>query len=551
MKVFLLHADHDLEVKPELRGEIFDAMLTGSPFAVTNARRNLERQKKTDALALPEHEDALTRDLELDTLWRAMAAGDEFLLETVKRVVLSSLREPGEILYRQHVLADCLAERDIVRGLYDLAIEALGSERAVGSLWRNASPDSTLHRSVQLLSLYLDALKKLRKVADEQAEGFRSEGFTRFFAMVRDELADEYLATVEAHLRDLEFKHGLLQTVELAKGDKGANYIVRRLREQRWTERLPWRERGTSYGFTIPSRDENGFKALEELRSRGLNEVANVVGQSADHVKSFFAMLRIELGFYLGCLNLSEQLEERGEPTCVPEPTATTEAALTARGLYDVCLAFHVDGRVVGNDIDATGKPLVMVTGANQGGKSTFLRSLGLAQLMMQAGMFVGAESFTADVRAGVFTHYKREEDVTMEGGKLDEELRRMSDIADEIAPGSLLLCNESFAATNESEGSEIARQVIRAMLDKDVRVVFVTHMYDLAHSFEGRETDTVLFLRPERGPDGERTFKVREGAPQTTSYGQDSYQRIFGTPGPSPGKQRLVAAPEPAEAGR
>ena len=87
--------------------------------------------------------------------------------------------------------------------------------------------------------------------------------------------------------------------------------------------------------------------------------------------------------------------------------------------------------RVVGNDVNADDKDLVIITGANQGGKSTFLRSLGLAQLMMQCGMFVPAESFCANVCDGIFTHYKREEDVTMKSGKLDEELSRMSDIVD------------------------------------------------------------------------------------------------------------------------
>jgi DNA mismatch repair ATPase MutS len=84
--------------------------------------------------------------------------------------------------------------------------------------------------------------------------------------------------------------------------------------------------------------------------------------------------------------------------------------------------------------VNADGKSLVMITGVNQGGKSTLLRGLGLAHLMMQAGMFVGARSFRAGVCNGVFTHYKREEDTAMEGGKLDEELRRMSEIAGQIA---------------------------------------------------------------------------------------------------------------------
>ena len=62
-----------------------------------------------------------------------------------------------------------------------------------------------------------------------------------------------------------------------------------------------------------------------------------------------------------------------------------------------------------------------------------------------------------------------------------------MSEIAGQITPGSILLCNESFASTNEREGSEIARQVVRAMLDKHIKVFFVTHMYDLAHGFHAR----------------------------------------------------------------
>ena len=202
---------------------------------------------------------------------------------------------------------------------------------------------------------------------------------------------------------------------------------------------------------------------------------------------------------------------------------------LSARGLYDVCLALTTGQRVVGNDVDADGKLLVMITGANQGGKSTFLRSVGLAQLMTQCGMFVGAESLRVNVCDGVFTHYKREEDATMESGKLDEELARMSDIADHVTANCILLCNESFAATNEREGSQIARQVVTALLEQGIKVLFVTHMFDLADGFHRQKLDTALFLRAERGADGARPFTLSRGAPLPTSYGEDSYRKIFG----------------------
>jgi hypothetical protein len=538
MKVLLLHRGHDFDVKPQLRDEMFAAMTSGNLFAINNVNRDRERERARNSgsgTAPPTTDDVLAQDLELNTLWSAMAAGDDFLFETARLGVLSSLGDPEAIVYRQRVLADCLEQPQIAGQIYRLAIEALESDRKGGALWHGDQPGMILYRSVQVLKLQVDVLRRLRQIADEHAESFSSEGFTRFFAMLREELSDDYLHAVGQHLRELDFKRGVLESAELGRGNKGRRYLVHKPPAQRWVERLPFANRSASYSFTIPARDENGFRALEEIRGKGINLVANAVAQSADHIKSFFTMLRLELAFYLGCLNLHERLREKGEPTCFPTPLADGHLTLTAEGVYDVCLTLHLDDRVVGNDVYADERSLVMITGANQGGKSTLLRSLGVAQLMMQSGMFVGGQSLRASVCAGVYTHYKREEDAAMESGKLDEELRRMSAIADHITPRSILLCNESFASTNEREGSEIARQVVRAMLDKQVRVLFVTHMYDLAHSFHAQQLDSALFLRAEREPDGRRTFKVVQGEPLPTSYGEDSYRRIFGIAMPAP----------------
>jgi DNA mismatch repair ATPase MutS len=90
------------------------------------------------------------------------------------------------------------------------------------------------------------------------------------------------------------------------------------------------------------------------------------------------------------------------------------------------------------------------------------------------------------------------------------------------------VLFNESFAATNEREGSEIARQIICALLEKRIKVFFVTHLYEFAQSFYNKKMETFIFLRAERRPDGRRTFKLIEGEPLPTSYGEDLYQRIF-----------------------
>ena len=97
-----------------------------------------------------------------------------------------------------------------------------------------------------------------------------------------------------------------------------------------------------------------------------------------------------------------------------------------------------------------------------------------------------------------------------------------------EQGPNCLLLFSESFAATNDREGSEIARQIVCALLERRIKVFFVTHLYEFAHGLYGKKMKNAIFLRAERQSDGTRTFKLIEGEPLQTSYGEDLYHKIF-----------------------
>jgi hypothetical protein len=477
---------------------------------------------------LPPNAGILAQDLELETLWQAMADGDKFVHEMAERALLLSLTDPAAIVYRQRILADCLAQPAAVRELYELAVAGAEGERTAYRGWAlRDSPDTILARSAAVLGFFASQLKLLRAFAEEHTGRFGSEGFCQLFGMLIKELSDGYLAEIEWHLKELRFRGGALISAQLGQGNKGIRYVLRRRREQTWLERL---SRGRSgYSFQIADRDDSGHQALSELHGRGVSLVANALAQSTDHILSFFRMLRSELAFYVGCLNLHERLAGKNEPVCFPVPLPVNQLGLSASGLYDPSLTLHIGPRVVGNDVAADGTTLLMITGANQGGKSTFLRGVGLAQLMTQCGMFAPAQELRISVCNGVFTHCKREEDAGMEMGKLDEELARMSDIVDQVSPGCVVLCNESFASTNEREGSQIAREVVRALLDRGIRVLFVTHLFDLAHRFHAEAPPGTLFLRAERRPGGERTFRITPAEPQPTSYGADLYQEIFG----------------------
>jgi DNA mismatch repair ATPase MutS len=514
------------------------------------ARRDKDRRahKTDDGLRplLPWNSKELIQDLGLNILLNAMADGEVFLFEVAKVALLASVIDIDTIQYRQEIYRDCVKEEPLVRQVYQIAVEAIEGERK--NYWSSFGryPSGTLHRAVDVLQLFAGKLKLLRTIADENADRFESEGLTNLLAMLRRELSDAYLAEVERHLATLRFRKGMLLSAGLGQSLKATDYVLRKPHDDKrnWIVRMLSPER-TGFTFHLHPRDEAGARALSEIADQGVNLVANALAQSTDHILSFFEMLRTELAFYIGCLNLQRRLEQLQQPICFPKPCPTGISRLEFLNLSDASLVLSGRSPVIANDLNADDKQLVIITGANTGGKSTFMRSLGVAQLMMQAGMFVTAERFDAQLHTALCTHYRREEDIAMESGKLDEELKRMSIIVDHLTPGAMILFNESFAATNEREGSEIAYQVASALLERGVKVCFVTHLYEFARAFHAENFSSVLFLRADRRSDGTRTFKVIEGEPLQTSYGEDLYMAVFGQ-----GRPPDAGRPVPAQVG-
>ena len=477
---------------------------------------------------LPWNAADLIQDLELGILLDAMAGDDAFLKQASRTALLSSLDDPDLIRYRQEILQDCLAHPHVVQAIYQLPLEAIANKRQrwLGVFSRH--PSGILSSSVELMRMFLELLQRLRKVADAHAGDFTSRGFQRFFAMVQHELDDAFFAEANAHLANLRFKPGVILGARLGPGAEAQGYTLRRPDPDRPFFKQLFSSKNRECSFRLPQRDNAGARILGDIKDRGVNQVANALAQSADHVNAFFDALRHELAFYVGALNLYERLRSLNQPAAFPQPLPMGQRGFSAAGLYDVSLALATEGQVVGNDIQADGKDLVIITGANQGGKSTFLRSVGQAQLMMQSGLFAPARAYRADVSSGLFTHYRREEDASMTSGKLDEELTRMSAIVGRLSPDAMVLFNESFAATNEREGAEIARQVVLSLMESGVKIFFVTHLYAFARTCQERDMANVAFLRAERLADGSRTFRIIPGDPLETSFGRDLYRQIF-----------------------
>lgn len=477
-----------------------------------------------------EHYNIAMKDLELDVLFKALSAGDAFLYSVVKKACSVPLVEIQSIEYRQSILRDCLYNSGVIRELYAIVVNCLLMEKEklhYGVFGHY--PSAVLHQSISFTRFLLDNLKKIRVLAEKNTHQFESPGMIRLLSMIVMELNDGYLYEIEAHLKLLAFKKGILMSAKLGQGNKGTGYVLRQPNtpEGGWLKRL-FARKNERYIVQIAPRDENGFRALSDLQDEGLVLVASAMAQSTAHLLNFFNSLRAELGFYIACINLCDALNKKNIPSCFPVPIQQGERYHVFEALFDTCLALTADKPVVSNTLNTDNKNTFIITGANQGGKSTFLRSVGIAQIMMQSGMFVSAECYSADLCGQVFTHYRCEEDSRMVSGKLDEELRRMRDIVNMLRHDDLVLFNESFSATNSREGAEIIRGVVNALAESEVKVFFVTHSSEFARThYQEYHRDTV-YLCAERGADGQRTFKISPGEPQDTSYGEDLYRVIF-----------------------
>jgi len=471
----------------------------------------------------------LAQDLELATLVEAMSDGDGYLGAVARRAFARPTPELDAIRYRQDALRDSISMEGVVRELYRITVDTIEEERKdyLGVLSRY--PGAILRHAKSMLALFVHALGDLRQIADQRADGFESEAFRELFSMLRREFDDDYLRAIRDHLNQLAFRHGVLISAGLGEGNRARDYVLRKPRQvdETWLQRL-FGPKPAAYTFRIPDRDDSGARAIAEIQDRGIDIAANAAAQAADHIAGFFKMLRSELAFYIGSLNLRRRLCDLGCPTCFPVPVAPSSRERSATELYDPALALRSGSAVVTNDLNADGKTLVMITGANQGGKSTFLRAIGTAQLMMQCGMFVAASSYRATAHERIFTHYRREEDASMTSGKFDEELARMRAISDELRPNSLVLFSESFSSTNEREGADVACEIVNSLLDAGVQVAFVTHQYELARRFLEGAQRTALFLRAERLADSKRTYKLLEAEPLETSYGKDLFDEVF-----------------------
>ena len=522
----------------------------------------------------------IIRDLGLDTLFRAagrrlilengavkrVEKEDPYLVETMRMVMPVPLASREEIAYRQAILRDAVRQEGLLRELYRISGEAV---RQWNGLWsgvreksQQRSPAAKLADQIRALHLLCDSLREVRglltgengEAGKPAREAFASDGLRGFcdrflaaFSEERESDVRKVLESISFYTESSDEKDGrenrtlkprIVLECSLEDGLKISSMRLVGVS----TENLRFYRPGTTrkklqeYRYSrIPDSFsvEKDMRLSEQARQLEFGVVSHLYEQSLagmmEAFQPFFGQLKRQTAFYLGAVQLMTHIGHDGMQLCFPE--AADRETLAFRGLQECVMGLERRMDVVGNTCSLDRKSLLIVTGANQGGKSTFLRSIGIAQVMMQCGLPVAAQAFRSGIFPRIFVHFTRREDSSMNSGRLDEELCRMNRIVEQIGDGSLVLLNESFATTTEKDGAVIAYDIVRALCEAGVKVLMVTHLLPFARRmYEETKADPAAgaaFLSAERQADGSRTYRMIPHAPETTSFGLDLYEEI------------------------
>jgi DNA mismatch repair ATPase MutS len=286
------------------------------------------------------------------------------------------------------------------------------------------------------------------------------------------------------------------------------------------------------------------FKDLADVMDQICQPIAAALRKFVRVNGRLLVALQDEIAFYLGAVRLIRHLTECGLPVCRPQIAPQDERVCHMTGAYNLNLALRMaplyrarDLRhdIITNEVHFGEEGRIFIlTGPNRGGKTTYTQALGLAHILMQAGLFVPASSASMSPVDGIFTHFAAEERLDLETGRLGEEARRLSEIFAHATRHSLILFNESLASTSAGESLYLARDIVRVVRLLGARAVFATHLHELAADADAINTETegdskvvslVSMVTVEKAPDGEtarRTYKIVPSAPMGRSYARE-----------------------------
>ncbi len=518
----------------------------------------------------------LETDLGLSAIIKALdwdGRHSRFIAQTLAELCL----DKNVIIFRQEILADLLRLPDLVGGL-SRYLPQLGelSRLRRGPGWAGLNPSfrherneneevSPLEKLTQRLSElehYLTCVQSIGAVLEESQDKLQAQGLKALQIYFKNLQQEATFVSLSQTLPELRQQLGQVKSLTIGlnldsqlKPESATLLSINPTRFQgkgNLFERLlgDWRGgEGASRGITPLQRAEQIksqrsehelYRDMQQLLESVTSPVAQTLEKytrvSSDHL----AALEPELAFYLGATRLFSELGQSGLNFCRPEIAPLEEKIGRISGVFNLELVLRQRSRHNSSDLAKTIVPnevgfgpqtlIFLLTGPNSGGKTTYLRAIGQAQILGQAGLLVPGQFARLSPVDNIFTHFGGNEVSDKNGGRLAQELNQLNQFFEEGSPHSLVLLNEPLSSTDQFSARLLSRDLLAGLRFLGVRTLYVTHLLELI--------DDGLSMNRETGGAGIASLVAgvagaSEGSPEAHENNlQPSYYISPGLPG-------------------
>lgn len=510
------------------------------------------------------------RDLELEAIAQAMSSHSSYR-EAVRDVLFRLCLDEETLRYRQIVLTDLQAQPPLAERLEAL-LPLL--DELTQFTYRNIGRRNQLQEVVaraRELELLVETVQQLHEAFADLSSSLQSTGLIalrdKVSALVANRQFQEMVIDLPALLEALRSQASVTIGVNLDDHLRPNAAVLLAVNEKRFTDnslldRLLGKDAGQGKGIAPLHRPPvvggQGSAAgghpdwLDPLMVPLFKDLAKVLEKVSEPVAQelkkyvqlngrFLADLRDEIVFYVHALDLIQELQAAGMRLTTPEISPAEERVCRVKAAYNLQLAIQrlkdrsADPQstpVVTNDIllDDDGR-IAILTGPNQGGKTTYMQSIGLVQVLAQLGMPVPGEEAQMSPVDAIYTHYPVEERLELGTGRFGDEALRIRAIFEKVTRHSLVLLNESLSTTSMGEGVYLARDIVRTLRQIGLRAVFTTHLHELAaatgqiNAEVGGDSPvfSLVASKPEKAmqPDQGYSYHVQPGPPLGRSYAE------------------------------
>ncbi|NOY74693.1 MAG: DNA mismatch repair protein MutS [Kiritimatiellaeota bacterium] len=476
-----------------------------------------------EAVELPEREVSdLFHDLNLDQVLHELCSGKhDYNFASYFRMPLNDAKS---IKFRQDVMRD-FEKKDVAKTLNDFSAKLAESER-----YMSLSRESRFKECED--GWFLDATLSYKTAVTSLQERLSKHDLNSEGLLAWRECLSEYVASGKFNK--------MAEQAEIVKKRLSAIGYTIRIKENTCTirKRAGETDLETEIDRTFRKFQENSakdylsdvkFKSLgmNSVRGRVIECVAKLYSREFEALREFrgefanFIDGRVkefdrESQFLLAYLDYTAPLKKRGLPFSYPE-ISDSKSDIRLEGMFDLALAHQLlsrDEPMVLNELRLEpGERILVVSGPNQGGKTTFARAFGQTHYLAKLGFPVPSRRTTLFLCDRVLTHFEREEQIANLRGKLQDDLVRIHDLLKRTTSDSIVILNEIFNSTTLKDGVFLGWKILDEISGKDALCLFVTFLEELSRpmrdggALKGKIVSLVSVAHPENP--AERTYKI------------------------------------------